>query len=157
MPGKGAWKAGLRVGDRIEQINGRPVQQFHADLKVAVSLGDVDQGVSTVVRHPGVAEPLKITRDGHARPGALGSGDWDWAAAEHVADGIAPAVPGSSAALSRPPLPGRGSHRRNRRRARGLSLTRRSTPIWPVTPNGRLTITVEREVEHDGLTGGGPG
>lgn len=56
IPGEGAWRAGLRVGDRIVEIGDKPVKRFQ-ELKAIVSLGNIDQGVSMVVERPGVPEP----------------------------------------------------------------------------------------------------
>jgi regulator of sigma E protease len=59
FPGEAAWRAGLRAGDRVEQIAGRPVGRFD-DLRWAVSLGNIDNGVPMVIRRPRVAQPIDV-------------------------------------------------------------------------------------------------
>ena len=56
-PGEGAWASGLKVGDRVREINGRQVNTFQ-DLLEAIALGDVQDGVTLVVSRSGVSEPL---------------------------------------------------------------------------------------------------
>ncbi len=60
LPGKAAWMVNMKVGDRITEIGGRKVQRFR-DLREAVSLGDIDNGIPIVVSRPGVERPLKFT------------------------------------------------------------------------------------------------
>jgi len=59
-PGTPAWTAGLKPGDRITQVGGTPVERYK-DLRVAVSVGDIEEGVSVVVERPGVAAPFTVT------------------------------------------------------------------------------------------------
>jgi len=59
-PGEAAWRANLRVGDRIERIGDKPVKRF-SEMQAAISVGDIDQGVPMVIRRPGVAEPVRLT------------------------------------------------------------------------------------------------
>ncbi len=59
VPGKAAWMVNMKVGDRIIEIGGRKVQRFR-DLREAVSLGDIDNGIPIVVSRPGAQQPLKF-------------------------------------------------------------------------------------------------
>jgi regulator of sigma E protease len=52
MPGEGAWQADLRVGDEILEVGGKPVPTFQ-DMREAVAMGDVREGIPLVVRRPG--------------------------------------------------------------------------------------------------------
>jgi len=58
VPGEAAWRADLRVGDRIVEIAGKPVHRFQ-DLKTGISLGDIDAGVPMVIERPGRKEPVR--------------------------------------------------------------------------------------------------
>jgi regulator of sigma E protease len=49
IPGEAAWRAGIRPGDQIESIAGRPTTRF-TDLQRAISVGNIDQGVPLTVR-----------------------------------------------------------------------------------------------------------
>lgn len=61
LPGEAAWRAGLRVGDQIQQINGEKVSRF-GDVLKNISLGDnIAEGVPIVVRRSGVPQPLTMT------------------------------------------------------------------------------------------------
>lgn len=63
FPGEAAWRANVRVGDEIEQIAGRPVERF-SDLQRAVAVGNIDRGVTMVLRRPrpdGSWERLTVT------------------------------------------------------------------------------------------------
>jgi len=99
VPGDAAWQLNLKVGDRIEQVSGKPVRRF-TDLKAAVSLGDLDRGLSILVRRPGLDEPFRVT----AVPDRMGL-------APTIGVGLPrattlaeqpPVFPGSSAAKARP-------------------------------------------------------
>ena len=59
IPGEGAWRADIRPGDDILKVNGRRVVVFDDILK-AVTLGDVENGVTLLVRRPGQEKPLKL-------------------------------------------------------------------------------------------------
>lgn len=59
FPGEAAWRAGLRVGDRIERIKDRPIERF-ADLQKAISVGDIEGGVPIVVSRPGVEKSFTV-------------------------------------------------------------------------------------------------
>ena len=50
-PGGAAWRAGLRTGDDIVAIGGRPVSTFE-ELQKGISLGDVAGGIAVTVRRP---------------------------------------------------------------------------------------------------------
>ena len=59
-PGGAAWRAGLRTGDRITAIGGRPHPIF-TDLRNGVTLGDAARGVDFTVERPGAAAPRTVT------------------------------------------------------------------------------------------------
>ncbi|MCL4192761.1 MAG: site-2 protease family protein [Thermoguttaceae bacterium] len=59
LPGDTAWQIGLDVGDRVVEIDGTEVRRFR-DLQRAVSLGDVDDGVTMKVFRPGVDQPIEV-------------------------------------------------------------------------------------------------
>ncbi len=50
-PGGAAWRAGLRTGDDIVAIGGRPVTTFE-ELQKGISLGDLAGGIAVTVRRP---------------------------------------------------------------------------------------------------------
>ena len=59
-PGGAAWRAGLRTGDEIVAIGGKPVTVFK-ELQKKVTLGDLSQGVAFTVRRPGEADVREVT------------------------------------------------------------------------------------------------
>jgi len=59
-PGGAAWRAGLRTGDEIVAIGGKPVTVFK-ELQKKVTLGDLSQGVAFTVRRPGEAAVREVT------------------------------------------------------------------------------------------------
>ena len=59
FPGEAAWRAGLRPGDQIVEIAGKKVDRFE-DLKMNVTVGDIDNGVAMTVKRPGIKDPLKF-------------------------------------------------------------------------------------------------
>ncbi len=60
IPGAPAWQANLKVGDRIREIRGSPVDRYK-DLRAAISVGDIQGGVTMLVERPGQAEPISVT------------------------------------------------------------------------------------------------
>ena len=58
-PGGAAWRADLRVGDRVIEVAGKPVTQFDK-LREATMLGNIDHGVPIVIERPGVSGPLHV-------------------------------------------------------------------------------------------------
>lgn len=58
-PGGAAWRADLRVGDRVIEVAGKPVTQFDK-LREATMLGNIDHGVPIVIERPGVNGPLHV-------------------------------------------------------------------------------------------------
>jgi regulator of sigma E protease len=59
-PGDAAWKANMRVGDDIRMIAGKRVKRF-SEMQAAISVGDIDDGVTMEIQRPGVKEPLTLT------------------------------------------------------------------------------------------------
>jgi regulator of sigma E protease len=59
FPGEAAWRAGLRPGDQIEEIAGEKAERFQ-DLQKYITLGDIQNGVTMLIKRPGVKEPLKF-------------------------------------------------------------------------------------------------
>lgn len=60
IPGEGAWRAGLEVGDEVLEVGGQPVRTFREMLE-GITLGDVQNGVAMKVKRPGVKQPLEFT------------------------------------------------------------------------------------------------
>ena len=58
-PGQSAWVKGIRPGDEIIAIGGKPASLFQ-DVMAGVSLGNLENGVSIGIRRPGVAEPFTV-------------------------------------------------------------------------------------------------
>ncbi|NUQ63960.1 MAG: site-2 protease family protein [Pirellulales bacterium] len=71
-PGDGAWQAGVEVGDRILQIGDERIHTF-VDLRVAVSLGDTQDGLKLLIERLGRSKPF-------------------WVVAEAKKSGLAPTV-----------------------------------------------------------------
>ena len=59
VPGKPAWKAGLRPDDKIVQVGDNPTPYF-SDLMQRVMLGDFPQGLKIDIERPG-SEPFSVT------------------------------------------------------------------------------------------------
>lgn len=59
VPGEAAWKAGLRPGDEIVEIAGIKKPRYD-DVRQAVSLGDIENGVPLLVRRLGEKELLSL-------------------------------------------------------------------------------------------------
>jgi regulator of sigma E protease len=63
FPGEAAWKAGIRVGDRILMVAGEKVYQFN-DLVRLIVLGDVQTGIPLLIDRPGVGQiSIRLTTD----------------------------------------------------------------------------------------------
>jgi len=65
LPGSPAYKAGLKAGDRIVEINGKPVKDFPVKRELATTVemlrGKPGETVEMGVMHPETKEPEKIT------------------------------------------------------------------------------------------------
>jgi carboxyl-terminal processing protease len=65
LPGSPAYKAGIRAGDRIVEIEGKPVKDFaeNRELPTAVEMlkGEVGKSVTIGVQHPGSSDVEKVT------------------------------------------------------------------------------------------------
>jgi regulator of sigma E protease len=59
-PGEAAWNANMRIGDDIAAIRGKPVRRF-SEMQQAISVGDIEDGVSMVIQRPRVNEPIEVT------------------------------------------------------------------------------------------------
>lgn len=104
LPGQAAWRAGLRVGDRVEQIAGEPMDRF-TELKEAISVGNIDHGLRMVVKRPGVKEPLTLCLSPDRIHYAPTIGISSPSSVELDAQ-FGPARPFSAAALAKPALEG---------------------------------------------------
>jgi regulator of sigma E protease len=102
MPGEGAWRADLRVGDEILDVNGQPVQTFQQMLE-AVTFGDAEQGIPLVVRRPGVKNLLHMSVTADAASGRPRIGVASPYMTTLNKKKIA-TLPGTTAAESDPPL-----------------------------------------------------
>jgi regulator of sigma E protease len=61
MPGEAAWRADLRPGDKIREINNSGDRQLRfRDLMTAVALANVDKGVDFFIEREGVKEPFWV-------------------------------------------------------------------------------------------------
>jgi regulator of sigma E protease len=102
LPGEGAWRADLRVGDKVLEVAGRPVATFE-DMTEAITLGDIEHGIPLLVHRPGVKDPVHIevkAAEAAGRP-RIGVGSSSSTTLYHV--GIA-AWPGTPAAAADPPF-----------------------------------------------------
>ena len=57
-PGGAAWRADLRVGDRVIEVADQPVSDF-IKLREATMLGNIKNGMSIVVDRPGADKPVR--------------------------------------------------------------------------------------------------
>ena len=63
FPGEAAWKAGIRVGDRILSVAGEKVYQF-SDVQRLIVLGDMQTGIPVIIDRPGVGQiAIRLTTD----------------------------------------------------------------------------------------------
>jgi regulator of sigma E protease len=60
VPGSPAWDAGLKVGEEITQIGNKDKLQFR-DLRQEVTLGDMENGVTLVVKSPNSEQTREVT------------------------------------------------------------------------------------------------
>jgi regulator of sigma E protease len=102
LPGEAAWRVGMRPGDAVEEIAGHKTEQF-TDFQKYVTVGDIDNGVSMIIKRPGVHELLKFllhpdTIRGRPTIGVLNSRILTLNKKD------APVLPGSAAARAAPPL-----------------------------------------------------
>ncbi|MCR4415046.1 MAG: site-2 protease family protein, partial [Thermoguttaceae bacterium] len=151
-PGEAAWQEGLKPGDEIVAINGKPAHRF-ADLQHQVSLGDIEHGVPMVIRRPGVPKPLTVTLAPDRRGLAPTIGITS--PFEPELSRKLPSLPGSAAAKAQPRLLG------------GDKLVKigdtviadyadvhRQLALHPEEP---LTVTVERLATDGGTPAAKPG
>lgn len=101
VPGQPAWQKNILPGDQILQIEGRKVDRFQ-QLRTNISLGDMEKGVELLICRPGETESRRI----HLYPQTKGKYPtigvgvpWTTQLMRQL-----PAVPGTAAAQSQPPL-----------------------------------------------------
>ena len=98
-PGGAAWKANLKVGDRIKSISGREVVRFKQLIDAMLS-DDLDRGLLMVIERPGVDQPINVNvipdRDQIIPTIGIGSPKITTLGEDH------PHFPGSVAALAKP-------------------------------------------------------
>ncbi len=139
LPGEAAWQASLTVGDRIEEINGKRMHRF-MDLKKAISLGDIEQGVAMVVRRPGLEQPVRVevtpNRTMLAPTIGITNGVTTTLRRKH------PAYPGSPAFSARPQF--LGGDRIVKIDGRPVENARQLRAHLALHPEKRLSVTVER-------------
>ena len=59
FPGEAAWRADLRPGDRILEIDGKKIGRFD-DIHKSIPFSDITQGVTMLIERPGEKKPLKF-------------------------------------------------------------------------------------------------
>ena len=100
-PGQAAWQKNILPGDQILQISGRKVDRFQ-QLRTDISLGDMEEGVELVVQRPGVSAPwtVHVYPQRRGKYPTIGVGvPWTNVLMQEL-----PAVPGTAAAQTNPPL-----------------------------------------------------
>ncbi len=102
-PGEGAWQANFRVGDEVLAINGKPTERF-SDLQRLVSLGDISNGITMLIKRPGVEKPftVKVEPDRLGLAPSIGVTN----AREATLVGKSPVTPGTAAAAAQPSFEG---------------------------------------------------
>ena len=70
VPGSPAWTAGLQIGDRIVEADGKKVTLFSQIMDALVD-GDSEKGVRLTIERPGEAEPIEKTVTASQVEGAL--------------------------------------------------------------------------------------
>ncbi len=102
VPGEAAWKAGIRIGDRILMVAGEKVYQF-GDLLRLIALGDVQTGIPVVIDRPGVGQiAFRLTTDRIRQAPTIGISSQ----ALPVLAAKRAIVPGSAAARATPEFQG---------------------------------------------------
>ena len=101
IPGDAAWRVGFRPGDQIVEITGEKAERFQ-DLQKYVTVGDIQNGVTMLIKRPGVKDPLKfLLHPDHTR-GLPTIGIWVPYSTTLRSD--EPVWPGSAAARAKPAL-----------------------------------------------------
>ncbi len=103
IPGDAAWRAGFRSGDQIVEIAGEKVDRFQ-DLQKYVAVGDIENGVTMVLKRPGVKEPLRFLLHPDRTRGLPTIGIW--VPYSTTLMGEDPVWPGSAASRAKPALKG---------------------------------------------------
>ncbi len=145
--GEAAWRANLRVGDRIERIADTRAERF-SDLQRAVSVGDIDDGVTMVLRRPnpdGSQQWLELTLhpDRFRDAPTIGiSNGYCTRLGEQT-----PVLPGSSAASAQPGF--RGGDRVVRVDDVPIRSYAQIHSLLALHPQKPLSVTVERMIPEE--------
>jgi len=147
FPGEAAWRAGLMPGDHVEEIAGRKVHRWD-DLVRSISLGDIEHGVTMVIRRAGEKQTREITvyPDRIQLAPSIGAGNgWTTTLSDE-----SPVAPSSAAALARPQF--RGGDRIVQIHGRPIANYRDVQAQLALHPDEVLKVTVERTVAQSGDT-----
>jgi regulator of sigma E protease len=148
VPGQGAWKAGLRSGDKIIEIAGKEIRSYEA-MKEAIVLGDVDHGVSVVVQRPGEKEPLTFHVETGEVRGMQAIGVLPLQTTELLKeDSARPTLAGTAASKSEPALA--GGHKIVKIDDQPIESYAQLRSYLALHPDQRLTLTVERKPDKAG-------
>lgn len=142
--GGAAWRANLRPGDDILKINGKEVRRFDG-LKKAISVGDIEDGVSMTVKRPGVEEPItvKLVPDRVGLAPTIGvSGPNTTTLHRKIRF-----VPGTPPALVDPKL--KGGDRIVEAAGRAIDDYRDYHAVEALHPDETIPVTVERSIETE--------
>lgn len=101
VPGDAAWRAGLRPGDQIIEIAGNKTTRFQ-DLQKYITVGDIDNGVTMLIKRPVVNKSIKFLLHPDFTRGMPTIGIWVPYSVTFMKD--EPVWPGSAAALAKPAL-----------------------------------------------------
>ena len=141
-PGEAAWRADIRVGDRIAEVAGKPAKRFN-DLNREISVGDIQDGVPLVVmrrREDGSQQRLELDM----QPDRVRVAPTIGITNCHITtlDTTLPVFPGSSAAFAAPEFhPGDQIVRINEKPIVDYAQIHAELARQP---EDRLTVTVRR-------------
>jgi regulator of sigma E protease len=140
IPGAPAWQANLKVGDRIAEIRGSPVDRYK-DLRAAVSVGDIEGGVEMLVDRPGEPQAISITV--HPKKTGPYPTIGVLPPMTPVLDTRLPVLPGSPAAKAQPPF--LAGDRIVAIDEQPISNYADLHRVLALHPDRRLTVTVKRK------------
>jgi regulator of sigma E protease len=146
-PGGGAWQAGLKTGDEVVEVAGKPVKTFR-DMQEAVMLGDVENGVPVTVKRPGVEKPIDFVVKTYSIGGRPGIGIVNSAISRLVKEkGVPPVLPGTPSSQTEPAfMPG---DRFVKIDGRPIENYADIHAILGTHADKPLTVTVERAASKD--------